>query len=46
MYRNTKNNYQNSERIYKLGISLPSYPGLKQKEIKYICYKINKFLKN
>ena len=45
MYRNIKKNYKNSEKIYKQGISLPSYPGLKQKEIKFICDKINKFLK-
>ncbi len=45
MYRNTKNNFKNSENIYNLGISLPSYPGLNQKEIKFISDKINKFFK-
>lgn len=45
MYRNTKNNFKNSEKIYNQGISLPSYPGLSQKEIKFICDKINRFLK-
>ena len=45
MYRNTKNNFKNSEKIYNQGVSLPSYPGLSQKEIKFICDKINRFLK-
>jgi perosamine synthetase len=45
MYKESVYNYKNSEEIYDLGISLPSYPDLKQKEIKFICDKINIFFK-
>ena len=46
MYKNPKKNFVNSTDIYDLGISLPSYPDLKEKEIKFICGKIKKFLNN
>ena len=45
MYRDRANNFKNSEKIYNLGISLPSYPELKIKDIDFICSKINNFLK-
>ena len=46
MYKNPKKNFVNSTYICDLGISLPSYPDLKEKEIKFICSKIKKFLNN
>ena len=44
MYNSDKN-FQNSEIISNVGISLPSYPSLKSNEIKYICHQIIKFFK-
>ena len=38
--------FTNSLDIYNKGISLPSYPGLKRKEIEFICGKINNYLEN
>ena len=46
MYKKSSKNFVNSEKIFDLGISLPSYPELKEKQIKFICHKIKLFLKN
>ena len=35
----------NAERIYGRGFNLPSYPGLKKKQLKYICDTVNKIVK-
>ncbi len=45
IYKSADKNFKNSINIYKRGISLPSYPDLKEKEIKYISNAINKILK-
>lgn len=41
----SKKNFKNSEFISNVGISLPSYPSLKNSEISYICHQIIKFFK-
>ena len=46
MYEGSKKKLTNSLDIYNKGISLPSYPGLKRKEIEFICGKINNYLEN
>tara|TARA_B100001059_G_C17825911_1_gene581345 strand:+ start:219 stop:1331 length:1113 start_codon:yes stop_codon:yes gene_type:complete len=46
MYKKGDNNYKNSIEIYSRGISLPSYPDLTNKQIKYICSNIIKFIKS
>ena len=42
-FLNKNDKYTNSENFFKFGISLPTYNGIKKKEINYICDKINKF---
>jgi len=37
--------FQNSIYLYKNGLCMPSYPGLKKEEIEYVCKKIKEFLK-
>ena len=37
-----KGGFPNSNWAFKHGLSLPSYPSLKQKEIEYVCSKVNK----
>ena len=44
IYKSANKNFQNSINIYERGISLPSYPDLKEKEIRYISNAINKVL--
>tara|TARA_Y100000816_G_C26105446_1_gene587260 strand:+ start:519 stop:1613 length:1095 start_codon:yes stop_codon:yes gene_type:complete len=44
-YRLSDKNFKNSLNIYNRGISLPSYPELKKKELMYIINNINKILK-
>ena len=44
IYKSANKNFQNSISIYERGISLPSYPDLKEKEIRYISNAINKVL--
>ena len=39
-----KGNFKNSEMISKYGLYLPSGLGTTQKEIKYICDKLNSIL--
>ncbi len=41
LYKDKK--FTNSESLFRNGISLPTYNGIKKKEIKYICDIINKF---
>lgn len=41
MFKTSNKNYKNSIDIYSRGISLPSYPELKENEIKYIANMIN-----
>ena len=36
-------NFEISEKLYELGLCLPTYPDLKKKEIIYITEKIKKF---
>jgi perosamine synthetase len=40
-----KNDLSVSERLYKEGVCLPSWVGISTKDIKFICDKINNFLK-
>lgn len=35
-----------AEQIYTRGFNLPSYPGLKKKQLKYICDSVNKIVEN
>ena len=44
MYNKPDQNFNNSIDISNKGISLPSYPDLKDKQIKFIGYTIKKFL--
>ena len=44
MFKTSNKNYKNSIDIYSRGISLPSYPALKESEIKYIANMINKII--
>ena len=44
MFKTSNKNYKNSIDIYSRGISLPSYPALKENEIKYIANMINKII--
>lgn len=44
MYKKPDKNFKNSINIFKTGISLPSYPDLTDKQIKYICSNIKKSL--
>ena len=46
MYEGSKKKFTNSLDIYNKGISLPSYPVLKRKEIYFIFGKINNYLEN
>ena len=43
-YYKSRMSSKNAKFIHKYGISLPTYYGLKNKEIKYICDQIIKFL--
>jgi len=45
MYKSSNRNFKNSMNLYSRGISLPSYPNLKLKEIKYISNNIKKIVK-
>jgi perosamine synthetase len=40
-----KSNFEISEKVYNEGVCLPSWVGISEEEIKYICEKINEFLK-
>ena len=40
---NIKRKFKNSEILYSTGVCLPSAPSLKDKEINYVCNKIEKF---
>ena len=44
MYKKADINFKNSINIFSRGLSLPSYPDLKDKEIRYICSIINECL--
>ena len=44
--QNLENYFPNAERISSKGISLPSFPELSRKEIKYITQKIIEFIRN
>ena len=44
-YYKSRMSSKNAKFIHKYGISLPTYYGLKNKEIKYICDQIIKFFK-
>ena len=44
MYKKSDKSFKNSINIFKTGISLPSYPDLTDKQIKYICSNIKKGL--
>lgn len=44
MFKTSNKNYKNSIDIYSRGISLPSYPDLKENEIRYITNMINKIV--
>ena len=46
MYKKSDKYFQNSIDISKKGISLPSYPDIKDKQIEYIALTIKKFLLN
>ena len=46
MYKKNDYNFKNSIDIFSRGLSLPSYPEIKNKEIKYISTLINSCLKN
>ncbi len=45
MFKSNRDEFQKAENIACRGISLPSYPALKNEEIKYICDKITEFYK-
>ena len=45
MYQKTDKQFKNSIDIFSKGISLPSFPDLKDKQIKYICSIITKYVK-
>lgn len=40
-----KDNFEVSERMYREGVCLPSFVSISDEEIKYICEKINEFLR-
>ena len=44
MYQKVDKNFYNSIDISNKGISLPSYPDIKDKEVKYIANIIKRFL--
>ena len=44
MFKSSNKKYKNSIDIYSRGISLPSYPDLKENEIRYIADIINKIV--
>ena len=44
MFKSSNHKYKNSIDIYSRGISLPSYPDLKENEIRYIVDIINKIV--
>lgn len=43
MFKSNRSEFQIAERIAGRGVSLPSYPTLKNEEIKFICDKITEF---
>ena len=45
MYKKPDKKFQKSIDIFSRGISLPSYPGLTNQQIKYICFNIIKSIK-
>ncbi len=45
MYKSSNKHFKNSINLYSRGISLPSYPNLRLKEIKHISNSINKIVK-
>jgi len=45
MYKKTDKQFKNSLDVFSKGISLPSFPDLTDKQIRYICSIIKKYVK-